>query len=87
MFGMNGGKTVEIPKASTPGFKSNIETVLTLDFNTTNVDNNTVFNNFMCIQHKGMYLFVVLLSSGYNVTMVAMTLPNKDMSRIYPTSR
>jgi hypothetical protein len=46
MFGMNGGKTVEILKAGMPEFQSNIKAVLTLDFNATNVENCNVFDNF-----------------------------------------
>ena len=82
MFGMNGGKTVEIPKASTPGFKSNIETVLTLDFNTTNVDDYNVFNDFAYIQHEGLDLFVVSSSSDYKVAIVDMASKNKDVSYV-----
>jgi hypothetical protein len=82
MFGMNGGKTVEILKAGTPGFKSNIETVLTLDFNTTNVDDYNVFDDFAYIQHEGLDLFVVSSSSDYKVAIVDMILPNKDVSYI-----
>lgn len=82
MFGMNGGKTVEILKAGTSGFKSNVEDVLTLDFNTTNVDDNNVFDDFAYIQKDDMELFVVSSSSDYKVAIVDMRSPNKDVSYI-----
>ena len=56
MFWVNVGKTVEILKAITPWFKPNIEAVFTLDFNTTNLDNSKVFDNFAYIQHEGLDL-------------------------------
>ena len=80
MFGMNSGKTVKILKAGTPGFTSNIEAVLTLDFDTTNVDVCNVFDNFAHIQDEGLDLFVVSSSPDYKVTIVDMASPNKDVS-------
>ena len=56
--------------------------MLTLDFNAANVDNYNVFNNFTYIQHKGLYLFGVSLSSEYKVATVNMASPNKDVSYV-----
>lgn len=82
LFGMNGGKTVEILKAGTSGFKSNIDAVLTLDFNTTNVEDYNVFDDFAYIQKGDMNLFVVSSSSDYKVAIVDMDSPNKDVSYV-----
>jgi hypothetical protein len=82
MFDMNGDKTAEILKAGTSGFKSNIEVVLTIDFNTTNVDNYNVFDDFAYIQHDDLDLFVVSSSSDYKVAIVDMSSPNKEVSYV-----
>lgn len=82
LFGMNGGKTVEILKAGTSGFKSEVESVLTLDFNTTNNEENNVFDDFAYIQQDGMNLFVVASSNDYKVAIVDMDDPDKKASYV-----
>lgn len=82
MFGMNGGKTVEILKAGSPGFKSNVDAVLTLDFNTTNVADYNVFEDFAYIKKDDMELFVVSSASDYKVAIVDMASPNKDVAYV-----
>merc|ERR1719410_349513 len=82
MFGMNGGKTAEILKAGSAGFKSTLDAVLTLDFNTTNVEDVNVFDDFAYIQRDGMNLFVVSSSSDYKVAIVDMDDPNKKASYV-----
>ena len=39
-------------------------------------------NNFAYIQHKGLDLFVVSPSSDYNLAIVDMASPNKDVSYV-----
>ena len=82
MFEMNGGKTMGVFKAGTPGYKSNIEAVLTLYFNTTNVDDYNVFDDFAYIQHQGLDLFMVVSLSDYKVAIGDMASPNKDVSYV-----
>jgi len=82
LFGMNGGTTVEILKAGTSGFKSNIDAVLQLDFNTTNVEEYNVFDDFAYIQNGDMNLFVVSSSSDYKVAIVDMNSANKEVSYV-----
>lgn len=82
MFGMNGGTTVEILKAGTSGFKSTVDAVLTLDFNTTNVEDHNVFEDFAYVQQEGMNLFVVASSSDYKVAIVDMDDPDKTASYV-----
>ena len=71
---MNGSKMVEILKAGAPGFKSNTEAVLTLNFNTTTVDDKHVLDDFECIHHEGLDLFVISSSSDCKFTRVDMAL-------------
>jgi len=82
LFGMNGGKTVDIIKAGSSGFKSTLDTVLTLDFNTTNTDDANVFDDFAYIQENGMNLFVVSSSSDYKVAIVDMDSADKDTTYV-----
>jgi hypothetical protein len=82
IFSINGGKTAEILKAGTSGFKSNIEVVLTIDFNTTNVDNYNVFDDFVYIKHDNLDLFVVSSSSDYKVAIVDMASSTKEVSSV-----
>ena len=77
-FGMYGGKTAEILKAGTSGFKSTIEAMLALDFNITNVDNYTTFNDFAHTQHEVLGLFVVSLLSNHTVAIVDMFSSNNQ---------
>ena len=59
-----------------------METTLTLDFNTTNVDDDDVFHDFAYIQHDDMNLFVVSSSSDYKVAIVDMASPDKTTSYV-----
>lgn len=82
LFGLDGGKTVEILKAGANGQKSQIETILALDFNLTNVDDDNVFNDFAYIQHEDKNLFVVSSASDYKVAIVDMNSPDKYVSYV-----
>lgn len=82
LFGLDGGKTVEILKAGESGEQSEVEATLSLDFNTTNVDEYGVFNDFAYIQTDKMNLFVVSSSSDYKVAIVDMDSPNYDVSYV-----
>jgi len=82
LFGMDGGKTVDILKAGSSGFKSKLEMTLKLDFNTTNVDDDEVFHDFAYIQEDDMNLFVVSSSSDYKVAIVDMASPDKTTSYV-----
>lgn len=72
MFGLDGGKTVEILKAGESGQKSQLEYTLSLDFNTTNVEEYQVFYDFAYVQYNGMNCFVVSSASDYKVAVVNM---------------
>jgi len=72
LFGLDGGQTVEILKAGSSGEKSEIAHTLELDFNTTNVEDYGVFNDFAYIQTSEMNCFIVSSSSDYKVAIVDM---------------
>jgi len=82
LFGMDGGKTVDILKAGSSGFKSSLEMTLKLDFNTTNVDDDDVFHDFAYIQQDDMNLFVVASSADFKVAIVDMASPDKTTSYV-----
>lgn len=72
MFGLDGGRTVEILKAGESGQKSELEFTLSLDFNTTNVEDYQVFYDFAYVQYNGINCFVVSSASDYKVAVVNM---------------
>jgi len=72
MFGLDGGRTVEILKAGESGQKSELEFTLSLDFNTTNVEDYQVFYDFAYVQFNGINCFVVSSASDYKVAVVNM---------------
>lgn len=78
LFGLDGGRTVEILKAGESGMKSEVEHVLTMDFNTSNVDEYAVYNDFAYIQTADMNCFVVSSSADYKIAIVDMDTLNID---------
>jgi len=72
LFGLDGGKKVEILKAGASGAKSEIEHTLELDFNTTNVEDYNVFDDFAYVQMNDMNYIVVASASDYKVAIVDM---------------
>merc|ERR1711865_895581 len=59
-------------KAGTSGEKSLVERTLSLTFNTTNVEEDSVYRDFAYIKTDEMNLFVVSSSSDYKVSIVDM---------------
>jgi len=72
LFGLDGGKTVQMLKAGTSGEKSEVERTLSLTFNTTNVEEDSVYRDFAYIKTDDMNLFVVSSSADYSVAIVDM---------------
>jgi len=71
-FGLDGGRKVDLLKAGENGAKSEIAHTLELDFNTTNVEEYGVFNDFAYIKTNEMNCFIVSSSSDYKVAIVDM---------------
>lgn len=72
LFGLDGGQKVDILRAGNSGEKSEIAYTLELDFNTTNVEEYGVFDDFAYIQTAEMNCFIVASSSDYKVAIVDM---------------
>merc|ERR1712161_180851 len=63
---------VQMLKAGTTGEKSEVSRTLSLSFNTTNVEEDSVYRDFAYIKTDEMNLFVVSSSSDYKVAIVDM---------------
>lgn len=72
MFGLDGGRTVEILKAGASGMKSTLEHTISLDFNTSNVEEYGVYSDFVWIQTADMNCFIVASSNDYKVALINM---------------
>merc|ERR1712161_90478 len=72
LFGLDGGSTVQMLKAGTTGEKSEVSRTLSLSFNTTNVEEDSVYRDFAYIKTDEMNIFVVSSSSDYKVAIVDM---------------
>jgi len=72
LFGLDGGSTVQMLKAGTNGEKSEVSRTLSLSFNTTNVEEDSVYRDFAYIKTEEMNVFVVSSSSDYKVAIVDM---------------
>lgn len=78
MFGLNGGRKVEILKAGASGVKSEVEHVIDLDFNYTNVEEYGVFDDFAFVQTNDMNCFIISSSNEYKVAIIDMNTLNVD---------
>jgi hypothetical protein len=65
MFGRNGGRSVRVLEAGNPGKVSTVAFDIKLDFNTTSVEDDAVFNDFAFIQ-DGEREMIVLASGNEN---------------------
>jgi len=82
LFGLDGGSTVQMLEAGASGEKSEVARTLSLEFNTTNVEEASVYRDFAYIKTADMNLFVVSSSADYRVAIVDMDTPNMDVSYV-----
>jgi len=82
LFGMNGGKLVQILKAGMNGKKSEVAYEIELDFNTTLAEDDNVYNDFAFIKHKNMNLFVLSSSAENKVAIVDMSKDQPEASYV-----
>lgn len=82
LFGMDGGQTVQMLKPGESGKKSEVTRSLRLNFNTSNVEESYVYNDFAYIQTDEMNLFVVSSSNDFRVAIVDMSSPTFDVSYV-----
>lgn len=82
MFGMNGGKTVDILAAGENGVTSQLAWTLNLDFNITNTEDMAVYADFAFIEHRGTKTIILSSSNENKVAIVDLASGSPEISYV-----
>lgn len=82
MFGMNGGKTVDILAAGENGVTSQLAWTLNLDFNITNTEDMAVYADFAFIEHRGTKTIILSSSNENKVAIVDLSSGSPEISYV-----
>eukprot|EP00980_Cylindrotheca_fusiformis_P024620 scaffold12169_cov132-Cylindrotheca_fusiformis.AAC.8 len=73
LFGMNGGKTVQVLEAGENGEKSKVAFTISLDFDMTNVDDEAVYSDFAFIEYPTTKTMVLSSANENKVAIVDLS--------------